>query len=285
MTLTDRQLDRYARHIVLRDIGGAGQAQLINSHVMLIGAGGIGCPAIQYLAAAGVGTLSVIDDDAVSLSNLQRQILYSENDVGTAKVDAASSAARRLNPDITFRAIRQRISAATTSVIFAGVDVVIDGCDNFATRLLVNDLCLRAKVPLVSARYRAVSWPDWHIYEVGRPTRLVTVALWATRMIPTNAMTARRKASLVRCAAVIGELRRYGSHPHSHRLWGSAKGQAAPVRRACARHAHHPLAQRPGLRKLRRARRVTPQPIAGRFALRARADFLQTTGCHAMAQG
>jgi len=151
MTLTDRQLDRYARHIVLRDIGGAGQAQLINSHVMLIGAGGIGCPAIQYLAAAGVGTLSVIDDDAVSLSNLQRQILYSENDVGTAKVDAASSAARRLNPDITFRAIRQRISAATTSVIFAGVDVVIDGCDNFATRLLVNDLCLRAKVPLVSA--------------------------------------------------------------------------------------------------------------------------------------
>ena len=151
MTLTDRQLDRYARHIVLRDIGGAGQAQLINSHVMLIGAGGIGCPAIQYLAAAGVGSLSVIDDDAVSLSNLQRQILYNGNDVGTPKVDAANTATRRLNPDITFRAIRQRISSATTFEIFAGVDVVIDGCDNFATRLLVNDLCLRAKVPLVSA--------------------------------------------------------------------------------------------------------------------------------------
>jgi molybdopterin/thiamine biosynthesis adenylyltransferase len=151
MTLTDQQLDRYARHIVLRDIGGAGQAQLIDSHVMVIGAGGIGCPAIQYLAAAGVGTLSVIDDDEVSLSNLQRQILYSDEDLGTAKVDAASTAARRLNPDIWFRAIRQRIGTATAPDIFAGVDVVIDGCDNFATRLLVNDLCLNAKVPLVSA--------------------------------------------------------------------------------------------------------------------------------------
>ncbi len=151
MTLTDQQLDRYARHIVLRDIGGAGQAQLIDSHVMVIGAGGIGCPAIQYLAAAGVGTLSVIDDDEVSLSNLQRQILYSEEDLGTAKVDAASIAARRLNPDIWFRAIRQRIGTTTTADVFSGVDVVIDGCDNFATRLLVNDLCLRAKLPLVSA--------------------------------------------------------------------------------------------------------------------------------------
>lgn len=151
MTLTDQQLDRYARHIVLRDIGGAGQALLIDSHVMVIGAGGIGCPSIQYLAAAGVGTLSVIDDDEVSLSNLQRQILYSEEDLGTAKVDAASIAARRLNPDIWFRAIRQRIGATTAPDIFSGVDVVVDGCDNFATRLLVNDLCLHAKVPLVSA--------------------------------------------------------------------------------------------------------------------------------------
>lgn len=151
MTLTDQQLDRYARHIVLRDVGGAGQSRLLDSHVMLIGAGGIGCPAIQYLAAAGVGTLSVIDDDEVSLSNLQRQILYSDADLGTAKVDAASTAAQRLSPDMRFHAIRQRIDAATAPDVFAGVDAVIDGCDNFATRLLVNDLCLRAKVPLVSA--------------------------------------------------------------------------------------------------------------------------------------
>ena len=151
MTLSDQQLDRYARHIVLRDIGGAGQSKLLSSHVLLIGAGGIGCPAIQYLASAGVGTISVFDDDVVSLSNLQRQILYRENDIGTAKVDAAGAAVARLNPDVTFHGIKQRIDRSTSADILTGVDVVIDGCDNFATRLIVNDHCLAAKVPLVSA--------------------------------------------------------------------------------------------------------------------------------------
>jgi molybdopterin/thiamine biosynthesis adenylyltransferase len=151
MTLNDQQLDRYARHIVLRDIGGAGQAKLLSSHVLLIGAGGIGCPAIQYLAAAGVGTISVVDDDIVSLSNLQRQILYSECDIGSAKVDAAGAAVARLNPDVTFHGLKQRIDRTTSVDILSSVDVVIDGCDNFATRLIVNDLCLAAKVPLVSA--------------------------------------------------------------------------------------------------------------------------------------
>jgi adenylyltransferase/sulfurtransferase len=151
MTLNDQQLDRYARHIVLRDIGGAGQAKLLSSHVLLIGAGGIGCPAIQYLAAAGVGTISVVDDDIVSLSNLQRQILYSASDIGSAKVDAAGAAVTRLNPDVKFHGLKQRIDRSTSVDILSGVDVVIDGCDNFATRLIVNDLCLAAKVPLVSA--------------------------------------------------------------------------------------------------------------------------------------
>lgn len=149
--LTDHQLDRYARHIVLRDIGGAGQARLLDSHALLIGAGGIGSPAIQYLAAAGVGTISVVDDDAISLSNLQRQVLYSETQIGEAKVEAAAAAVHRLNPDVVFHAVRRRIDHATTSDILNGVDVVIDGSDNFATRLIVNDLCLSAKVPLVSA--------------------------------------------------------------------------------------------------------------------------------------
>ncbi|MBA4307306.1 MAG: molybdopterin biosynthesis protein MoeB [Sphingopyxis sp.] len=149
--LTDHQLDRYARHIVLRDIGGAGQARLLASHALLIGAGGIGSPAIQYLAAAGVRTISVVDDDAISLSNLQRQVLYSETQIGEAKVDAAAEAVHRLNPDVAFHAIRGRIDHATSSDILNGVDVVIDGSDNFATRLIVNDLCLSAKVPLVSA--------------------------------------------------------------------------------------------------------------------------------------
>lgn len=151
MSLTDHQLDRYARHIVLRDIGGAGQSRLLGSHALLIGAGGIGCPAIQYLAAAGVGTISVIDDDEISLSNLQRQILYSEVQIGQAKVDAAKCAVQRLNADVLFNAHKSRIDRSTPSEILDGVDVVIDGSDNFETRLIVNDLCLSAQVPLVSA--------------------------------------------------------------------------------------------------------------------------------------
>lgn len=151
MTLSDDQLDRYARHIVLHDIGGAGQARLLDSHVLLVGAGGIGCPAIQYLAAAGVGTISVVDDDVVSLSNLQRQILYGDAQIGMAKVDAAQAAVARLNPDIKFHALNQRISADTSSDFLNGVDIVIDGSDTFGTRLIVNDLCLAARVPLVSA--------------------------------------------------------------------------------------------------------------------------------------
>ena len=151
MTLSDAQLDRYARHIVLRDIGGSGQAKLLNSHVLLIGAGGIGCPAIQYLAAAGLGTISVVDDDDVSLSNLQRQVLYGEAQIGMAKVDAAAEAVAKLNPDVQFHAMKQRIIADTLPDILNSVDVVIDGSDNFHTRLIVNDLCLSAHVPLVSS--------------------------------------------------------------------------------------------------------------------------------------
>ncbi len=151
MTLSDHQLDRYARHIVLRDVGGAGQAKLLASHVMLIGAGGIGCPAIQYLAAAGVGTISAMDDDVVSLSNLQRQVLYGEAQIGMPKVEAAAKAVAKLNPDVQFHAVQQRVTQETSVEILNGVDIVIDGSDNFATRLIVNDLCLAAHVPLVSA--------------------------------------------------------------------------------------------------------------------------------------
>lgn len=151
MTLSDTQLDRYARHIVLRDIGGPGQVKLLQSHVLLIGAGGIGCPAIQYLAAAGVGKISVVDDDTVSLSNLQRQVLYGEAQIGNLKVEAAAKAVARLNPDVQFRPICERISEATRPDLLDGVNVVIDGSDNFATRLIVNDLCIAARIPLVSA--------------------------------------------------------------------------------------------------------------------------------------
>lgn len=150
-SLTDEQLDRYARHIVLRDIGGAGQQKLLSAHILLIGAGGIGCPAIQYLAAAGVGRLTVIDDDVVALSNLQRQVLFSTDDIGRAKVTVAAEVVGRINPDVSFTAINQRVTAETSHDLFAGVDVIVDGSDNFATRLTVNDIAVAARVPLVSA--------------------------------------------------------------------------------------------------------------------------------------
>lgn len=151
MTLSDQQLERYARHIVLKEIGGAGQARLAKAHVLLVGAGGIGCPAIQYLAAAGVGRLTVIDDDQVSLSNLQRQVLYGVDDIGRDKVDVAREAACRINPEITFATVPQRLTADFNVSLLDGIDVVLDGCDNFMTRLIVNDLCHAAQVPLVSA--------------------------------------------------------------------------------------------------------------------------------------
>ena len=153
MTLSDAELDRYARHIVLREIGGGGQARLLASHVLLIGAGGIGSPAIQYLAAAGIGRITVIDDDAVALSNLQRQTLYGTDEVGIAKVAAAAEAAARLNPGIRFTGMRERIDQANAEVLLGAArpDVVLDGSDNFATRIAVADAAHRLRIPLVSA--------------------------------------------------------------------------------------------------------------------------------------
>lgn len=151
MSLTDEQLDRYARHIVLREIGGAGQVKLRQARVGVIGAGGIGCPAIQYLAAAGIGALRVIDDDMVSLSNLQRQTLFGTGDVGRLKVAAANEAVTRLNPDIAFVPVPERLTPANSAALIGDVDLVLDGCDNFATRLAVSDHCTRAHIPLVSA--------------------------------------------------------------------------------------------------------------------------------------
>lgn len=151
MTLSDAELERYARHIVLKEIGGAGQQRLRIGSVAIIGAGGIGSPAIQYLAAAGVGTLCLIDDDAVALSNLQRQTLYGTRDVGTTKVVAAAQAVARLNPTVRIEMRHERVDAVNVKALIKGADVVIDGCDNFATRLVVADACLAYRIPLVSA--------------------------------------------------------------------------------------------------------------------------------------
>jgi molybdopterin/thiamine biosynthesis adenylyltransferase len=171
VSLADAQLDRYARHIVLREIGGEGQRRLLGAKVVLVGAGGIGCPALQYLAAAGIGALAVIDDDRVSLDNLQRQILFGTADVGRSKVEVAGEAVERLNPDVRFSARRERLTAANAAGLLAGADVVIDGSDNFATRLIVSDACTAARIPLVSAAIGQfqIQIGTWRGWEPDRP--------------------------------------------------------------------------------------------------------------------
>jgi adenylyltransferase/sulfurtransferase len=151
VTLSDAQLERYARHIVLREIGGAGQTRLLGATVAVIGAGGIGSPALQYLAAAGIGRLIVIDDDRVDLSNLQRQTLFATADIGAPKAEAARAALARLNPDVTVEPRIVRLDTTNATALIAGADVVLDGCDNFVTRLAVADAALAARIPLVSA--------------------------------------------------------------------------------------------------------------------------------------
>jgi molybdopterin/thiamine biosynthesis adenylyltransferase len=150
-TLGDAELDRYARHIVLREVGGAGQLRLKQASVAVVGAGGIGSPAIQYLAAAGVGRLVIIDDDTVDLSNLQRQTLFGDADVGASKVAAAETAARRITPHVTIETLAVRLDAANAATLLAGVDVVLDGTDSFSTRLAVADAAYALRIPLVSS--------------------------------------------------------------------------------------------------------------------------------------
>ncbi len=149
--LSADELERYARHIVLREVGGPGQAKLKAARVLVIGAGGLGAPALMYLAAAGVGTLGVVDDDTVSLSNLQRQIIHATPDIDRPKVESAADKIHALNPHVTFRTHATRLTAANALEMIGDYDIVADGSDNFATRYLVSDACYLAKTTLVSA--------------------------------------------------------------------------------------------------------------------------------------
>ena len=151
MTLGPDRLERFARHIVLPEIGGAGQVALDRAHVVLIGVGGIGSPALQYLAAAGIGRLTLVDDDVVDVTNLQRQTIFAAGDVGRAKAEAAQEWVRRFDPALTCTTVAERITAANAAALITGATLVLDGCDNFATRLAVSDACVVAGVPLVSA--------------------------------------------------------------------------------------------------------------------------------------
>jgi molybdopterin-synthase adenylyltransferase len=149
--LSADELERYARHIVLPEVGGPGQAALRRARVLVVGAGGLGTPLLLYLAAAGVGTLGIIDDDVVSLSNLQRQVIHATPDIGRPKVESAAAIIRRLNPHVTIEQHGVRLAAHNALSLIAKYDVIADGSDNFATRYLVSDACYFAKKPLVTA--------------------------------------------------------------------------------------------------------------------------------------
>ena len=154
MSLPPARLERFARHIVLPEVGGAGQVALAQAHVLLVGCGGIGSPALQYLAAAGVGRLTLIDSDTVDASNLQRQTIFAEGDIGRAKAEAAADWVRRFDSAIEVRAITARIGGEggpAFATLLDDVTNVLDGCDNFATRLAVSDACVKAGVSLTSA--------------------------------------------------------------------------------------------------------------------------------------
>jgi molybdopterin-synthase adenylyltransferase len=151
VSLSDAELERYARHIVMREIGGPGQAALKQARVLVIGAGGLGAPVLLYLAAAGVGTLGVIDDDVVSLSNLQRQVIHATDDVGRLKIDSAAATVQRLNPHIKVETHAARLGTDNALDLIAKYDLIADGSDNFETRYLVADACYFAKKPLVTA--------------------------------------------------------------------------------------------------------------------------------------
>jgi molybdopterin-synthase adenylyltransferase len=151
MTLSACEIERYARHLVLRDVGGQGQARLKRARVLVIGAGGLGAPLLQYLAAAGVGVIGIVDDDTVSLSNLQRQVIHGTPDLGRLKVASAADAIARLNPHVAVEAHPLRLTPDNAGALIKAYDIVADGSDNFETRYTVSDACFWQKRPLVTA--------------------------------------------------------------------------------------------------------------------------------------
>jgi adenylyltransferase/sulfurtransferase len=149
--LDDERLERYARHVILDEVGEAGQLALLRAKVLVIGAGGLGAPVLMYLAAAGVGTLGIVDHDVVDLSNLQRQIIHSTEEIGEPKVRSAAERIEELNPDVTVHQHRTRLSESNARDLFADYDLIVDGSDNFAARYVANDAALALKKPLISA--------------------------------------------------------------------------------------------------------------------------------------
>lgn len=175
--LSASEIERYKRHLVLKDVGGQGQQRLKAARVLLIGAGGLGSPLALYLAAAGVGTIGIVDDDRVSLSNLQRQIAHDTPHIGASKVDSAKATIQRINPHVTVEALAVRLDARNALDLIAGYDIVADGSDNFATRYLVSDACYFAKRPLV---FGAVGPFDGYVTTFKSHERRVDGTPWPT---------------------------------------------------------------------------------------------------------
>ena len=201
--MDDDQIERYARHIVLKEVGGAGQQKLLQSKVLAVGAGGLGSPLIMYLAAAGVGTIGVVDDDMVALSNLQRQVLHGSDDLGLTKTESAVRAVRRINPDVRIVEHRTRFGETNGRELVEGYDIVCDGSDNFATRFAVHDACFAARKPLVSAAVlrfdgQIATWRGW---EADRPCYRCLY-----RDIPPEEQSCARDGVLGAIVGVMGSL-------------------------------------------------------------------------------
>lgn len=194
---SDREVERYARHLVLREIGGPGQQKLKAASVLLVGAGGIGAPAALYLAAAGVGRIGLVDDDVVTLSNLQRQIIFGESDLYRSKVEEAKRRLADLNPEVAIEAINRRIDAGNAAAILRDWDLVIDGTDSFETRLIVSDACVAAGVPLIAAAIGR--WEGMVAVLAGQPCYRCLVS-----EAPPDAETCERVGVVGALAGVVG---------------------------------------------------------------------------------
>jgi len=199
VSFSDDEIERYARHLVLAEIGGPGQQRLKAARVGLIGLGGVGAPAALYLAAAGAGTLRLIDDDTVALSNLQRQIVFETPDVGRPKVEAGARALTALNPHVVIEGAAERLDATNAARLIEGCDVVIDGTDDFATRFVVNAASVAAGIPLVSGALGR--WSGQVGVFAGRPCYRCLVA-----ETPPDAETCARVGVVGALAGVVGAM-------------------------------------------------------------------------------
>jgi len=199
MVFSEDEVERYARHLVLSEIGGPGQQALKRARVLIVGAGGVGAPAALYLAAAGVGTLGLIDDDVVGLSNLQRQIAFSTPEVGRPKVEAAAERLGGLNPHVTIQTFAERLTPDNAADRIGGSDIVLDGTDDFDTRLIVNAACVAAGKPLVSGALGR--WSGQVGVFAGRPCYQCLVP-----EVPPDAETCARVGVFGALAGVVGSM-------------------------------------------------------------------------------